>query len=114
VAVVDLAQMQHVPLHRPTAQNPAVLDDAPVAMLLAVLPANLVAQETCREIPPATERAASHLVGTADDLRASGDARAKPIKRLTRRRTAKFADCWASCESRVNAMVQLVGGGLLS
>ena len=45
LAVVDLAQIQHMPLHRPAAGHPAVLHDAPVAMLLAVLPAKLVAQK---------------------------------------------------------------------
>jgi hypothetical protein len=45
LAVIDLAQIQHLPLHRPPARHPAVLDDAPVAVLLAVFPANLVAQK---------------------------------------------------------------------
>ena len=45
LAVIDLAQIQHLPLHRPPAGHPAVLDDAPVAVLLAVLAANLVAQK---------------------------------------------------------------------
>src|SRR6266853_2608253 len=45
LAVIDLAQIQHLPLHRPPARHPAVLDDAPVAVLLAVLLANLVAQK---------------------------------------------------------------------
>src|SRR5208283_1558548 len=40
LAIVDLAQIQHVPLHRSTAANPAVLNDAPVAILLTVLAAN--------------------------------------------------------------------------
>jgi hypothetical protein len=43
LAVVNLAQIQHVPLHRPAAGDPAVLHDAPVAVLLAVLAAQLVA-----------------------------------------------------------------------
>ena len=43
--IVDLTVVQHVPLHRSTARNPAVLHDAPVAVLLAVLPANLVAKK---------------------------------------------------------------------
>ena len=43
LAVVDLAQLQHVPLHRPAAGDPAVLDAAPITVLLAVLAAKLVA-----------------------------------------------------------------------
>jgi hypothetical protein len=43
LAVIDLAKIQHVSLHRATARHPAVLHNAPVAVLLAVLPANLVA-----------------------------------------------------------------------
>jgi hypothetical protein len=43
--VVDLAQVQHVPLHHAPSGGPIVLDNAPVAMLLAILPANLAAQE---------------------------------------------------------------------
>jgi hypothetical protein len=35
--VVDLAQIQHVPLHHAPAGDPRVLDDAPVAVLLAIL-----------------------------------------------------------------------------
>ena len=43
LAVVDLAQIKHVSLHRPPAGYPAVLDNAPIAVLLAVLAAQLVA-----------------------------------------------------------------------
>src|SRR5208337_1067021 len=42
---VDLAQMQHMLLHDTSARNALVLDDAPIAMPLAVLVANLVAQK---------------------------------------------------------------------
>src|SRR3954454_10661577 len=45
LAVVDLAQIQHMPLHRSTTTHTAVLHDAPVAMLLAIFAANLVAQK---------------------------------------------------------------------
>src|SRR6201997_5360884 len=47
LAVIDLAQIQHLPLPRPRPppRPPAVLDDAPVAVLLAALPATLVAQK---------------------------------------------------------------------
>jgi hypothetical protein len=43
--IVDLAQIQHVPLHHAPAGDPLVLDNAPVAMLLAILPENFAAQE---------------------------------------------------------------------
>ena len=39
LAVVDLAQVQHVPLAHATVGQPAALDDAPVGVFLAVLPA---------------------------------------------------------------------------
>jgi hypothetical protein len=43
LAVIDLAQIQHVSLHRAPAGYPAVLHDAPITVLLAVLAAKLVA-----------------------------------------------------------------------
>jgi hypothetical protein len=43
LGIVDLAQIKHMTLHRAAARHPAVLHDAPVAVLLAVLAANLVA-----------------------------------------------------------------------
>jgi hypothetical protein len=45
LGAVDLAQVQHVPLHHAATGDTRVLDNAPVAMLLAILPAVLVAQE---------------------------------------------------------------------
>jgi len=42
---VDLAKVQHMPLHHAPAADAPVLDHAPVAMRLAVLVANLGAQE---------------------------------------------------------------------
>ena len=43
--IVDLAQVQHVPLHYAPAGDPHALDNAPVAMLFAILPADFAAQE---------------------------------------------------------------------
>ena len=43
--VVDLAEIQHVPLHHAPAAEPRVLDNAPIAVLLAILPASFAAQE---------------------------------------------------------------------
>ena len=45
LGVVHLAQVQHVPLHHPSPGDPGVLDNAPVAALFAILPANFAAQE---------------------------------------------------------------------
>src|SRR3954453_22154388 len=45
LVVVDLSQMQHMPLHRAPGGHTAVFHDAPIAVLLAVLAANLVAQK---------------------------------------------------------------------
>jgi hypothetical protein len=42
---VDLAEIQHVSLNNTPAADALVLDKAPGAVLLAVLPANLGAQE---------------------------------------------------------------------
>jgi hypothetical protein len=43
--IVDLAQIQHVPLHHAPAGDAGVFDNAPIAMLLAILPADFAAQE---------------------------------------------------------------------
>ena len=99
--IVDLTVVQHVPLHRSTARNPAVLHDAPVAVLLAVLPANLVAKKHAGTIPPAAGRAARCLVGTADASPPSHEGRPKPIKHLAIRQSSKFTRFRSSCESRV-------------
>src|SRR6202012_5257740 len=51
LAVVDLAQIKHVPLLRPPAWDSAVFDDAPIAVLLAILAAKLVAQKHGASLP---------------------------------------------------------------
>ena len=55
LAVVDLAEVQHLALHHPAVRAAAVLHHAPVAVLLAVLEASLGAQEhgpeACRNTP---------------------------------------------------------------
>jgi hypothetical protein len=43
--VVDLAQVEYMPLRYAPPGDPRVLDNAPIAMLLAILPANFAAQE---------------------------------------------------------------------
>ena len=45
LSIVDLAQIQHLPLHHATARVPAVLHHAPVTVLLAVLETSLGANE---------------------------------------------------------------------
>jgi hypothetical protein len=45
LAVVDLAEIQHRPLHHLAAGAALALDDAPIAMLLAVFEASVGAQE---------------------------------------------------------------------
>jgi hypothetical protein len=47
--VIDLAQIQHMPLHHASADHTFVLDNAEVAMLLPVLPPNRLAQEHAPE-----------------------------------------------------------------
>jgi hypothetical protein len=39
--VIDLAQVQHLPLHHAPAADPGVLDNAPVAVVFAILLATL-------------------------------------------------------------------------
>src|SRR3954463_14998702 len=102
LAVVDLAQIKHVPLHCPAAANPAVLHDAPIAVLFAVLAADLVAQKHDASLP-------KPLAVSQDPWSAP-----QPVSADARRLTAHYS--WSnrhpavaifpkprgSCESRVN------------
>src|SRR5713101_100847 len=45
LAVIDLAEIQHLPLHNLAAGATLVLDDIPVAMLFAVFEASVESQE---------------------------------------------------------------------
>src|SRR5262249_54445642 len=45
LAVIDLAEIQHLPLHHLATGATLVLDDIPVAMLLAVFEASVESQE---------------------------------------------------------------------
>src|SRR6186713_2574824 len=70
LVVVDLSQMQHMPLHRAPAGHTAVFNDAPVAVLLAVFTANLLAQKHDARLPkpPAVSQAtwsAPHAIPAA-------------------------------------------------
>src|SRR3954468_12524129 len=104
LAVVDLAQIKHVPLHCPAAANPAVLHDAPIAVLFAVLAADLVAQKHDASLP-------KPLAVSQDPWSAP-----QPVSADARRLTAHYS--WsnrhpavaifpkprASCESRASPM----------
>jgi hypothetical protein len=59
LVIVDLSQIQHMPLHRAPAGHTAVFNDAPVAVLLAVFTANLLAQKHDARLPkpPAVSQA---------------------------------------------------------
>ena len=100
--IIDLAQVQHMPLHRAAAGHAAVLHDAPVAMLLPVLPANLVAQKHRRRLskPAAVSQgtwSAPHAV------LAVCHALIRLFSETYRRRSGtKFPKSWSSCESRAN------------
>src|SRR6187431_1201383 len=98
--IVDLSQMQHVPLYRAPAGHTAVFNDAPIAVLLAVLATNLVAQKHDARLPkpPAVSQgtwSAPHAVSAAFRVL---------LPRLSaayrHRRTAKFPKLTASCETR--------------
>jgi hypothetical protein len=45
LAVIDFAEIQHLPLNHLAAGAALVLDDIPVAMLFAVFEASIVSQE---------------------------------------------------------------------
>jgi hypothetical protein len=47
LAVVDLAEVQHVAIHRPPVGTPALLRDAPVPMLLAVFDPAMALEVHC-------------------------------------------------------------------
>src|SRR5690242_16202084 len=51
LAVVDLTQVEHMPLYRAAACNAPVLNDAPIAVLLAVLPTGLGTQKHAARFP---------------------------------------------------------------
>src|SRR6476659_6167958 len=102
LVVVDLSQMQHMPLHRAPGGHTAVFNDAPIAVLLAVLAANLVAQKHDARLPkpPAVSQ------GAWSALHAVSAAFRVLLPRLSvayrHRRTAKFPKLTASCESRAS------------
>jgi len=50
LAVVDLAEIQHLTLHHLAAGTPLVFDDIPIAMLFAVFEASVESAGTCESI----------------------------------------------------------------
>src|SRR5262245_17666072 len=52
LAIVDLAEIQHLALHRFTAVTSLVLDNIPIAMLFAVFEASIEAQEHANQFSP--------------------------------------------------------------
>ena len=52
LAIVDLAEIQHLALHHLTAATSLVLDNIPIAMLFAVFEASIEAQEHANQFSP--------------------------------------------------------------
>ena len=52
LGVVDLAEVQHLPLHHSAASTTLVLDNIPIAMLLAVFEAPVESQEHANQLTP--------------------------------------------------------------
>src|SRR6202011_5982947 len=102
LCVVDLAEIQYMPLHRPTAGHPTVFHDAPVAMLLPVLPANPVAQKHKRRLPKPA--AVSQDTWSAPQAVSAVSRTLTLGFSVTYRHLAgaKFPKPWSSCESRVS------------
>jgi hypothetical protein len=100
LAIVDLAQVQHVPLHRPAAGDPAVLDDAPIAVLLAVFAAKLVAQK--HDASLSKPLAVSQGAWSAPQAVSAGSFRLTPrrFELFRHHEGAKFLKSGSSCESR--------------
>ena len=100
LAVVDLAQIKHVSLHRPPAGYPAVLDNAPIAVLLAVLAAQLVALEHGASLPK--QLAVSQGGWSAPQPVLAGSHRLAPrcSELFSAPGRAKFLKSGPSCESR--------------
>jgi hypothetical protein len=72
LAVIDLAEIKHLPLDHFAAGATFVLDDVPVAMLLAVLEASVEAQEhDANQLTPTQHPKERYLVYTTADLQSS-------------------------------------------
>src|ERR1700760_3746280 len=102
LAVVDLAQIKHMPLHRPAAGYPTVLHDAPIAVLFAVFAAKLVAQKHDASLPKPL--AVSQDPWSAPHAGSARSCRFRPhyswLDRHPER--AEFSEPRPSCESRAS------------
>src|SRR5271157_4562988 len=114
LAIVDLAQIQHVPLHRSTAANPAVLYDAPVAMFLTVLAADLVAQKHAARLSQLC--AVSQATWSAPQTVAANHRAADPRFSVTYLRggARKSLESRVSSESRAKRVLRGVGIAIFS
>ena len=112
LGIVDLAQVQHVSLHRAAAGDTTVLHDAPVAMLLAVLSANLVAQKHGRRL----SKTAAVSQGTWSAPHAIFAVSPALMLGITgtyqRQAGTKFPKSWSSCESRTRYPESLIMPGI--
>ena len=86
LAVVDLAEIQHVPLNHPPAPNAPVLHHRPTSMLLAVLPPNLAAQKHAQDSRHRPGRAID-LVGTTAVSTPLASTKAKACAQKTLRKS---------------------------
>src|ERR1700733_4650385 len=109
LAVVDLAQVKHGPLHDPPAGHPAVLDNAPITVLLAVLAAKLVAQKHGASLPK--PQAVSQGAWSAPQPVSAGSRQRRPPYSWLDRHpaVARLAKPRSSCESRANGKLRLIG-----
>ena len=99
--IVDLAELQHMPLHRAATADTAVFHDAPIAVLLAVFVASLVPQKHAGRVPN-RRRVAQDACSAPHARRARSPRQNPPYPRFSAPcPSAKFPRIGASCESRV-------------
>ena len=87
LAVVDFAEIKHLPLNHAPVVNPAVFDHRPIPMLLAVLAANLMAQKHA----PASRRPDRRRKGLGRHCSRFSDTQPNTISYLARSQTQKIA-----------------------
>jgi hypothetical protein len=101
LAIVDLAEIQHVPLHRSAPGHASVLNDAPVAVLFAVLLTSLGAQKHAGRLSKPL-LAAQETWSAPHAISARKGAPNSDLSAIyAPAAAAKFPRIGASCESRV-------------
>jgi len=80
--VVDLAEVEHLALENTLLVDAVVLDDAPVAVHLAVFEALLGAQEHAAESSRLCSCASRTKVGTTGENRAFAEGACRSVNRL--------------------------------